>query len=136
MMCCLLCQKAVEAHDHLFFECSYSMKVCRGLRGYGGMTDVPGTWDAIMTRLVLRAKSKSTFSVIGRLLVAAIAYFIWQERNSRFFNNKLRPPEQLIDNIFATIRLKLHSFKFKDTSIARQVLDIWKIEETGVLMDA
>lgn len=135
MLCCWLWQKAVDSHDHLFFQRDYSKQVWYGLRNKGGMGDVPGIWDDIMDMLIPRARSKAVFSVIGRLLVAVVAYFIWQERNNRFFNNQLRPPKQPVEGICSTVWLKLHSFKFKRTRNVMDALRLWKIVEKTVLAD-
>nr|GEX32304.1 hypothetical protein [Tanacetum cinerariifolium] len=44
------------------------------------------SFASIITHLLPIAKRKSSKSCIGKLVVAAAAYFIWQERNSWLFN--------------------------------------------------
>nr|GEZ37342.1 retrovirus-related Pol polyprotein from transposon TNT 1-94 [Tanacetum cinerariifolium] len=64
------------------------------------------------------AKRRSVRSVISKLVFAASCYFIWQERYSRLFlkKKKIRSPDQVIDVIKSTVRLKLLSCRFKKTS--------------------
>ncbi|KAI3786546.1 hypothetical protein L1987_40301 [Smallanthus sonchifolius] len=135
LMCCLLCYKDVESHNHLFFECSYSNQIWCSLRSKGGMSHIQGKWDDIATWLIPRATSKSARVVIAKLLMATIAYYIWQERNARFFKNQLRPPEKVEKLIVNRIRLKLHSLKFKMNDRVRRILDDWKIASEDVRMD-
>ncbi|XP_022003579.1 uncharacterized protein LOC110901032 [Helianthus annuus] len=40
MMCCLLCYKDYDSHDHLFFSCYYSTQVWYHIRAYAEMENV------------------------------------------------------------------------------------------------
>ncbi|KAJ0521447.1 putative reverse transcriptase zinc-binding domain-containing protein [Helianthus annuus] len=133
LMCCLLCQRGVESHIHLFFECAYSSRIWCSLRGKGGMNHIQGKWDDIAEWLIPEATSKSAKTVIAKLLLTAMAYYIWQERNVRFYKNQLRPPEKVEELIVETIRLKLHSFKFKKNDRVRRILEEWKITSVEVM---
>ncbi|XP_021985761.1 uncharacterized protein LOC110881945 [Helianthus annuus] len=127
LMCCLLCHNNIDSHHHLFFECKYATEVWNCVNENSAMKAVGSNWDEIVSWLLPRARSRSIATIIGKLLVAATTYFIWRERNSRFFNNQLRPPEKLADHIISNVRLKLKSLKFKDTIHVRQVLQEWEI---------
>nr|GEV53653.1 hypothetical protein [Tanacetum cinerariifolium] len=63
----------------------------------------------IVTDLLPFANRRSSRSVISKLVVAACAYFIWQERNSRLFKKKKRLVKQVVDCIYVSVRLKLLS---------------------------
>ncbi|XP_021979814.1 uncharacterized protein LOC110875930 [Helianthus annuus] len=99
MMCCLLCYANHDSHNHLFFECKFSDQIWHKVRHKAGMETVQSSWDDIVNWLVVRSRSKSARNYVARLLVAATAYFIWQERNARLFKNELRPPEAITDLI-------------------------------------
>ncbi|XP_022014981.1 uncharacterized protein LOC110914501 [Helianthus annuus] len=116
-----------ETHEHLFFECSYSKSVWFKVRCKIGMDSVIESWEDIVSRLISKAASKSVYDVAARLVVAAMAYNIWSERNSRFFSNRLRPPELIADGIISTVRAKLFSFKYKQTPNVMRFLDEWKM---------
>nr|GEY40675.1 hypothetical protein [Tanacetum cinerariifolium] len=65
-------------------------------------------------------------SIIGHLLIAAASYFIWVERNNRIFKNTRRSPEEIRDSIMVTVRLKLLTFRFKNTTMVNELLTCWK----------
>ncbi|GKD81267.1 hypothetical protein Tco_1348106 [Tanacetum coccineum] len=73
------------------------------------------------------AHRRNARSVIGRILVAAAVYFIWVERNNRVLKNSRRSPEELRDAIIVTVRLKLLSFRFKNTTAVQDILARWKM---------
>ncbi|XP_022019843.1 uncharacterized protein LOC110919900 [Helianthus annuus] len=135
LMCCLLCYSEIETHEHLFFECQYSSSVWHKVRQKACMESVQHSWDEISAWLVARAKSKSVESIAGRLVVAATAYAIWCERNSKFFNNRLRPPEKVADFIIDTVRAKLIAFKYQHTTKVKKFLEEWKMDKEDFLDD-
>ena len=77
--------------------------------------------------MVSKAKSKVLVNVLGRLIVAAAVYFVWQERNDRIFRNHTRPPDALCDIILATIRYKMMGLKLKKIARVMAILGEWKI---------
>ncbi|XP_021991389.1 uncharacterized protein LOC110888157 [Helianthus annuus] len=127
MMCCLLCYADHDSHNHLFFECNFSSRVWQGVRHKVGMDSVNAKWVDIVDWLLVRSKSKSVDNYVARLLVAASAYFIWQERNARMFKNQLRPPETISALIIQQVRYKLMGAKLKDCANVRRLLGDWEI---------
>jgi len=71
------------------------------------MQNIGSSWNDIATWMVQRNNSNSAKTMIGKLLVAAMAYYIWQERNKRFFSNKSRSVEVIADLIASSVRLKM-----------------------------
>ncbi|XP_022003120.1 uncharacterized protein LOC110900540 [Helianthus annuus] len=126
-MCCPLCFAGIETIDHLFFECKYSKMVWYKVCERGDMSRVSEKWDDIMQWLVPIATRRSIEAVTNKLLVAASAYFIWMERNAIFFNNQLRPPEQIVELILHTVRTKLLSFKYKASANVNRFLEKWNM---------
>nr|XP_043611868.1 uncharacterized protein LOC122583539 [Erigeron canadensis] len=127
LLCCSLCKKGPDSHDHLFFECSYSLQVWYSIRHLANMQHISERWDDITAWLIPISTSKSGYSVTGRLLVAALAYYIWQERNNRMFTNLERTPGQLKEAVESTVRLKLASMKFKQSQKTLRLLELWKL---------
>ncbi|XP_022014453.1 uncharacterized protein LOC110913945 [Helianthus annuus] len=113
LLCCSLCTAGPDSHDHLFFECSYATQIWNGVKEKANMGQVRNSLDEILDHLVQRSNSKKALHVIGKLTVGAAAYFVWQERNQRLFSNKKRTPAQLIEVILSTVRLKLHTLRFR-----------------------
>ncbi|KAF5756243.1 hypothetical protein HanXRQr2_Chr17g0812331 [Helianthus annuus] len=132
MMCCLLCYADNDSHTHLFFECKYSSQVWISIRQKAGMESVNPKWADIVDWLVLRARSKSVATYVARLMVAASAYYIWQERNARIFKNQLRPPEVISKAILDTVRYKLMGAKLKNTASVQRLLGKWKINDNDI----
>ncbi|GJT32481.1 putative reverse transcriptase domain, reverse transcriptase zinc-binding domain protein [Tanacetum coccineum] len=59
---CPLCKLQPDSHEHLFFECSYSSNV----------------WK----------KTNNVTCIVGRLIVAAMSYYVWQEQLTRVHGNE------------------------------------------------
>ena len=135
MMCCSLCTADFDSHSHLFFECPYSSQVWCNIRRLASMQDVSTSWEDVSDWLVSKANSKSVSNIIGRLLVAATAYYIWQERNTRMFANHARPPDVLCNIIKETVRAKLWRLKFKRTARVLSVLGAWQVHGEAILQD-
>nr|GEW22918.1 hypothetical protein [Tanacetum cinerariifolium] len=76
---CPLCETQSDSHEHLFFDCTFSQKVWSRLQQIVGLTCAGPSLASIIMHLLI-AKRKSSKSCIGKLVVAATAYFIWHER--------------------------------------------------------
>nr|GEX42583.1 hypothetical protein [Tanacetum cinerariifolium] len=98
-MCCPLCDGPPDSHDHLFYDCPYSTRVWNDVKLLAGLANVTGSISSIVNVLLPIAKRRTIRSVIGKLVVAASSYFIWQERNSRLFSLKKRTHGQLTERI-------------------------------------
>nr|GEV13829.1 reverse transcriptase domain, reverse transcriptase zinc-binding domain protein [Tanacetum cinerariifolium] len=88
------------------------------------------TLHDILSHLQPMAKYWTANSIIGKLLLAATSYYIWIEHNNRLFKNVKRAPEELRDIIMVTVRLKLMTFRFKNTTTVTHMLELWKMPES------
>ncbi|KAJ0931049.1 putative RNA-directed DNA polymerase [Helianthus annuus] len=127
LVCCSLCTSGPDSHEHLFFECDFASQVWYGVREKADMQTIWDKWDDIMDHLLQHAESKRASHIIGKLVVAASAYFIWQERNNRLFSLNKRSATQVMEVILMTVRMKLHTMKFRRTSNVSQVLSDWSL---------
>ncbi|GJR32032.1 homeodomain-like protein [Tanacetum coccineum] len=127
MLCCKLCDAQPDSHEHLFFECPYSARIWILIRSLAGMELISPRLHDIISYLQPIAHRRNARSVIGRILVAAAAYFIWVEQNNRVFKNSRRSPEELLDSIIVTVRLKLLTFRFNNTTAVQDILARWKM---------
>nr|GEU58849.1 hypothetical protein [Tanacetum cinerariifolium] len=119
---CPLCDLVPDYHDHLFFECSFSSQVWSKVRVLCGMDVIPPHLSDIVAFIVPLSKGKTVVSILFRIAIAATSYYIWLERNVRLFKKKTLTPDQIIDVIFSTMRLKLVTFKFKKMSTKSRLL--------------
>ncbi|XP_022031768.1 uncharacterized protein LOC110932821 [Helianthus annuus] len=134
LMCCSLCTTGLDSHEHLFFECPYATQVWNGIKDKADIGAIPNIWERIYDHLLQFAKFGRAKHIIGKILVGAAAYFVWEERNQRLFSTKKRSADQLVEVILTTVRMKLHTMKFKRTSQANNVLQEWRLPR-GLLMD-
>lgn len=80
------------------------------------MHNVAPRMEDIVTCIIPFSSKSTAWSVIARSVVAAFAYYVWQERNNRLFQKQSRRVEQLRVVIYATVRLKLMSLRFKNSA--------------------
>ncbi|GJZ88786.1 hypothetical protein Tco_0660568 [Tanacetum coccineum] len=97
------------------------------VRSMADMDLLPPTLHQIVTHLAPMAKHRTARSVIGRLLLAASAYFIWIERNNRLFKNSRKTLEEIRDCIMVTVHLKLLTFRFKNKAMVSSLLAKWNM---------
>nr|GEU61132.1 hypothetical protein [Tanacetum cinerariifolium] len=92
-----------------------------------GMDTVPARIEDIVSYLQPIAHQRMVLSVIGRLLLAASANYIWDERNKRIFKQVKRSWTDIRDIIITTIRLKLFTLKFRYKARVIKLLAEWKM---------
>nr|GFB14422.1 reverse transcriptase domain, reverse transcriptase zinc-binding domain protein [Tanacetum cinerariifolium] len=78
---------------------------------------VPPILHGIISYLQPMGNKRTARSVFGKLILASSAYFIWMEHHHRTFKNTRRSPEEVRDLIMVTVRLKLITLRFKDTTM-------------------
>ncbi|GJR74108.1 hypothetical protein Tco_0086473 [Tanacetum coccineum] len=118
---CALCESQQDSHTHLFFECPFSVKVWNYMRSLAGMELVPPVLQDIVAYIQPMQHKRTVKSIFGKLVLAASAYFIWNERNDRLFKKVKKSPEDIRDHIMITLRLKILSLRFKDTAMLLSV---------------
>ncbi|XP_071708681.1 uncharacterized protein [Rutidosis leptorrhynchoides] len=124
----LLMGERLKTHDRMK-ACSYSANVWSKVRQV--MLFDPSSsydWKVIVDRLVPVSKRNIARVVVAKLCVAATVYFIWQERNKHIFKGAKRSEDKLFDVIFENVRLKILSFRFKDSTQVDRLRQIWKID--------
>ena len=129
MLRCVFCDLQPDSHEHLFFECSFSSRIWCAVRMLAGMDLVPPNLHDILSFLQPMAHRRTAKSVIGRLILAASSYFIWMERNNRLFKKVRRSSDELCDIIMVTVRLKLLTYRFKNTAMVNHLLSQWKMSK-------
>nr|GEV20079.1 hypothetical protein [Tanacetum cinerariifolium] len=127
---CALCDAQPDLHTHLFFECAFSSQVWYYARDLDGMDLVPPVMHDILLYLQPMANKRTARSVFGRLILAATTYHIWLERNNRVFKKVRLSSEEIRDIIMVTVRLKLLTFRFKNTAMVRLLLSRWKMPKS------
>ncbi|XP_071739689.1 uncharacterized protein [Rutidosis leptorrhynchoides] len=123
---CPLCNLCADSQSHLFFACAYSHDVWKKAKQLINI-DVQGNdWLQISNFLASGPINNSNF-IVAKLMFAGSVYFIWQERNSRLFKGRKRTVDRLFEDIYATVRLKLLSVRFKESSQTKLLKIAWKL---------
>lgn len=82
--------------------------------------NVSSRWDDIVAWIQPMVHRRTFLSIVGKLMIAASSYFLWQERNNAIFKRGERRVAQVRDAIIEVVRLKLLTIRFKKTaSVAR-----------------
>ncbi|GJS48129.1 retrotransposon protein, putative, ty1-copia subclass [Tanacetum coccineum] len=97
------------------------------VRVYAEMESVRPLLQDITNWFQTRAHKRTIQVVVGKLIFASASYFIWCERNNRLFKGTRRSPGEIRDLIIVTVRLKLVSFRFKNTARVTRMLALWKM---------
>lgn len=113
----------------LFFECLFSIKVWKFVVEAAGMRGVSSKWSDIVAWFLPISKENKVTTIVGRLLLAASTYFVWQERNNRIHGKGERQPDRVAQVILDMVRLKLASIRFKKSIRVDQIKRTWKIAD-------
>lgn len=130
---CAFCHMQLDSVDHLFFECQYSSMVYWHFRSKGYLNISHNSWDDLMVKAATVWKGKSINVVVNKLILGALVYLLWQERNWRLFQNSRRSVIQLIGGIEEVVRLKIMGLNLRDTTRVRRMLIDWRISTRYIL---
>lgn len=101
----LLCGVLDENRDHLFFRCSYSHEFWASFFGNSTLNP-PADFEAIIARLP-SSSGNAKVKTICHLLVQALVYVVWKERNTRLHTSANKPPLPLVKEIKGVLKAKL-----------------------------
>ncbi|XP_071687679.1 uncharacterized protein [Rutidosis leptorrhynchoides] len=124
---CSLCKLQHDSHNHLFFECKFSLEVWERVKRLIDFPSIGNKWKEIVQQFVPVAKRKVARVIVAKIVFAATVYFVWQEHNARLFRGESRNLTQVFNIIFGTVRLKLMSVKFKESPHVHKLKMAWKI---------
>ncbi|GJW93322.1 putative RNA-directed DNA polymerase [Tanacetum coccineum] len=124
---CPLCEATPDSHEHLFFICPFANSVWSRMKVKAGLGRVSHNIYDIVDHFGGIARRKTTHVVIAKLVVAASAYFIWQERNWRLFKKSKRSIDQVVSCISSSVRMKLLSCAFKRTTEGVLYARLWDL---------
>lgn len=83
---CSLYSQVMDTHEHLIFECPFSRDTWGAVRKLARLDAAPSIWNNIIELNIISLIGMNiSRNIIGKLVLGATAYFIWQERNHRLF---------------------------------------------------
>lgn len=122
---CAFCHDQVDSHEHLFFQCEYPLSVWNELKQMTRLDHAPNCLQDLIGYFQRIPINKSIWSVLQRLVLGAVVYYVWQERNLRIFQSKSRPKDDLCKLIKEVVRLRCLSLKIKSSKQSLEAADIW-----------
>lgn len=100
-----LCDTSDESRDHIFVGCSYSQEVWNSFFHHPNFI-LPHDFQGIIHWLS-SASSNIRIRNICNLLVQAIVYVLWRERNTRLHTATRKPSLLLVKEVTRLIKAKL-----------------------------
>ena len=95
------------------------------MRGY--LLSYRGNWESFIHSSAINWKGKTLHTLINKLLLAAVVFHIWQERNRRLFQKKKKRVWQIVADITDDIRKKLQGLVVVNSSRVREELSKWDV---------
>ena len=84
---CLLRGEPEETRNHLFFACPYTFTLWLEVTGNLLLSDASPDWDTTFDQLRNRSHDLLS-SILLRLALQVLVYYIWSERNERRHSHK------------------------------------------------
>ncbi|XP_009769734.1 uncharacterized protein [Nicotiana sylvestris] len=88
---CTLCGRDIEeTHDYLYFECSYSQSLWKGMLRWLEYQRTTGNWKTELQWLIANVNNRNPRKTLPGVVFAAVVYNIWMKRNDRRFQQLSR----------------------------------------------
>ena len=126
IMECILCKQCMDLHEHLFFQCNYSKVVWENIEELLDKR-FSYNWKTIIEEVFVLAANRSIWSILRRLVIGAVVYYVWQERNNRLYNKGERSTDSLVQSIIDIIKLRMLNFIVKESNAITEVEAKWNI---------
>ncbi|KAM7460790.1 hypothetical protein LguiA_001909 [Lonicera macranthoides] len=85
---CVLCNADSKDVSHLFFKCCFTRRIWKEVLKTNVLRRDPDDWEGESAKAVVEIKGYTFLTKIRGVSLAAVVYFIWQERNYRVFNQE------------------------------------------------
>ncbi|XP_038994982.1 uncharacterized protein LOC120119180 [Hibiscus syriacus] len=109
---CVLCSTEPESRDHLFLSCPIVASLWESIFSFSGLNFAACSWDEFLTQARNNWKQKSLFSLVMKLALNTLVYFLWEERNKRLFQGRSRTIEDLLKAIKDVVSVHLSGRTF------------------------
>ena len=126
-MKCVFCKQCLDSHAHLFFLCQYTNQVWKEMQKLLDK-QFSDKWENIIEEFSSLKANRNIWSIIRRLVLGAAVYFVWQERNTRLFQNCERNVNVLVQSIMECIKWRIMNFVVKDTEAVKEVEKLWNVQ--------
>ncbi|GFY96656.1 hypothetical protein Acr_11g0009620 [Actinidia rufa] len=94
-----LCRAKEESIDHLFFQCNVGKQVWTQIKQWLGITRAMNTLKAAVKWLIKEARGTGVQAKVKKIVLACTVYYLWEARNLRIFEGKIKHPEAIVRGI-------------------------------------
>lgn len=124
---CPFCKDQRDSVHHLFFSCEFCREVLRFfIRKEVHIPDYL-SWDQVIQFAANSWNGRTIVAIVNKLVLGALIYFIWQERNMRLFQLQSLSLNQIIALVEEAVRFKILTLKVKCNSRVIKVLETWNV---------
>ncbi|GKB70529.1 putative RNA-directed DNA polymerase, eukaryota, reverse transcriptase zinc-binding domain protein, partial [Tanacetum coccineum] len=120
---CSLC----AVHDHLFFDCCFSLEIWHQFRDLVKLDSAPNALSVLIPYIAGRPINISVWIILQRLVIGALVYIVWQERNLRRFQMKCRSVKDVCMIIKDVVRFRLLSLKIRSSRQVTEAAELWNL---------
>lgn len=121
---CVLCNQHLEIRNHLFFECTYSYEIWKGLLGKLLLSCFTHHWQDILVLLADHSYTTKNLFLLRYSFQVAI-HSIWRERNNRRHGSQPIPADRLVQIMDRQIRNQCLPMISKKLRRYEEVLQVW-----------
>ncbi|KAE8697669.1 hypothetical protein F3Y22_tig00110610pilonHSYRG00044 [Hibiscus syriacus] len=100
---CVLCNDALESRNHLFADCAMAASLWKEILNLTHLAKYPMSWDNMLAWASTTWKGKSLLTSIMKIAWCAFIYIVWEERNKRLFQGRVRTVGDMLSSIKETV---------------------------------
>ncbi|XP_062085573.1 uncharacterized protein LOC133791669 [Humulus lupulus] len=115
---CPVCGRYAESHSHIFFDCILSKQILDLIFDWMAFRAWPTEFDS--WRIWLSSRSHGVLFHITNMILAAVVYSIWRNRNRCVCDNYSRTAVGIATDIKTTIQHRLYFVKYKKLTTQEQ----------------
>ena len=96
---CPMCRIEDETVNHLFFQCSVGGQIWNHIKNWLGISRAMQTIKAAVKWMIKEARGTGPQAKAKRIGLACTVYHLWEARNQKLFEGKVKSPEAIIRRI-------------------------------------
>ncbi|XP_039045799.1 uncharacterized protein LOC120185725 [Hibiscus syriacus] len=109
---CVLCNSELEIREHMFLTCPTVVIIWDSIFSLSGLHFVARSWETFEVWACSSWKGKSLLTMVMKIVLNALIYIIWDERNKRVFQGRSRSVEEIFKAIKDIIIFVLNPLVF------------------------
>lgn len=121
---CLLCIRADESRNHIYFLRPFSSTVWHHFTSLPSIASQSNSWEDV-THSLLSLTTSRDHKYLTFLSWQAVVYELWWERNERLHRGRQRSPTLLCSKIKRLIKNRISSFRPESNTLASRRLQLW-----------